>query len=863
MVSATATSTKNTIRRFNPTEIFPKDGLRINSTTLRDWQQSVASGREATAHMERTAQYLKLYNESLADNYPGAAEAGGGTVPRMDVTVRNEDMYEHVAKLKAQLPNSPLMALIRSDAGGGMEEVAKDVLESYLINYHKAGIDVFRNFHALNDPNAFVRVAKALYKTKEANGTQAHFQAAYSYATNPDEPIVYNARTPVTFFKRLVARLREEAIHDGLDEKAYLPHSFVIKDPSGVLDNEMAGGITRIVKKAMRDGELPELPFGIHTHNQMGRAERAYEAAAIEGANFIDCAPSEGGYGAQPSMTKLAQQLGGEDGAAIGFKNKADYDAAVDALKNVDKLSGAILQSHDPDVRQNAPDPTVEDHCIAGGQASLARAEVKANLLKGKPEGTVITREQIDAFMTKAKAIMPKVRKELGVPCLVTPVADYIFREAARRINAIENIDKAIAQETNPEKTAELRKARENVDKKDFYCGYRRIMTGEMGPTMEPVDAERQKQAMLERIEIRLGRAVEDKSKHKGIKQSGALIELRDMMMEISKPVREQERFEKVSDRIEEIKYLKEHEGLLFMDHKLQALENEHSTLKAGEAERKEKIGLYNEFLKTRSDELVKKIDDWMDEKKKDPSAKPGPLVQYYLDAVAKMPSLKQLQVYMGENQDTKEAIAPLGKMETIRLIKSASYTSVPIAELLPDGLPIATNRLKELAKKGEYKLPDNEQRLQEDATTGRMLRDPHAANPDGLVHAYFQRRDGLAPTQKKETPTYVGIATFDSSITADALEAELIKTLLSEGKNIGHTVSALNVQVTQMNDDQDMPRHQIKISGIQNPMAFGHGIIQKKIKELGGELTAFSHLLKMQHGVKDGAGGAVGGSVG
>lgn len=779
------------IHRLKPERIFPTEGVRVNGTALRDWQQSVASGRESPLHMSRVAPHLEQYHQSLTDNFPGVEEVGGGTVPRMDLSVRNEDPFEHVAKLKELLPTTPLMALIRSDAGAGMEEVAPDVLETYLLNYHKTGIDVFRNFHALNDPRAFVRVAQILHKTAEINGTPAHFQAAYSYATDGQDGEngtgVYNSRTPVTFFMKLVEVLRSQAGKDGLAPDAYLPHSFVIKDPSGVLTPKMATLITSEVKAAQDRGELPRLPFGIHTHNQMGHAAETCKAAIAAGANFVDCAPAPGGLGAQPPISAMVEALGGGDGAALGFADPASFEAARGKLAVVDQLSDSILKAHDPDVRQNKPDPTVPSHCIAGGQASVARAEVKAMLQKRASEGTVVSAEEVDQFMNKVKGRMPEVRKELGMPCLVTPVADYIFREAARRENG-----------GNPDK--------------DFYCGYRRIMTGEMGPTKEPVHAGKQEQALLERLENRLDRAVSVKARRPEVKASGALAELRDVMLEYSQPARDQERFEELNNRVTEMKAL----GVPATD-----LERQREALASGVDQRREAIGRYNAFLEIQTAELAQSVHD---------AANDNPLVRRYHEIVEKSPKLQALNLPAEDN---------------IRLIKSASYTSLPLALLLPPGMEPARNELEHLAIAGKYVIPGDRERFNLDAALGRMLRDPYALDPDKIAREYFQRRDGLAPATAANTGKshFEASAQFNAPVSTARLVQKISDAFIAQER----WDAAANIEVLPAEKGaKESDSFTLRIRGVEDPMHLGVPIIRDVIRTLNKNDTAPSQAVDL-----------------
>lgn len=152
--------------------------------------------------------------------------------------------FEGLRALTSLMPNTPTSCLIRSNSLNSMNSQPADVIDSFIKLSIDAGMNVFTNFDANNDPRNHVAVAEAVHK----HG--GHYQAALSWAVYHPDPTIYNPKWVVSWFRRIVKDLS--------------PHSLYVKDPSGVLTPEMAGVLAREIKAA-----FPDLPLLFHTHYQV------------------------------------------------------------------------------------------------------------------------------------------------------------------------------------------------------------------------------------------------------------------------------------------------------------------------------------------------------------------------------------------------------------------------------------------------------------------------------------------------------------------------------------------------------------------------------------------------------------------
>jgi len=227
--------------------------------------------------------------------------------------------------------------LFRSTAINSMSNLPHDVIDAFIQQSCEAGMNVFTNFDAHNDPRNHKQVAEGVRK----HG--GHYQAALSWAVYNADPSIYNVQWAVDFFRECVAMGA---------------HSLYVKDPSGVLTPEMAGCLARQVKEA-----FPTLPLVFHTHYQTGYGYMSYLEAVKNGANGVECSLGFPDGAGQPFGLTMLRTF--ED---MGFHTGNPDKVAMNKLSEFCKQMRPLYAQANV---MKTPDISVETSGIAGGQRSI------------------------------------------------------------------------------------------------------------------------------------------------------------------------------------------------------------------------------------------------------------------------------------------------------------------------------------------------------------------------------------------------------------------------------------------------------------------------------------------------------------
>ena len=311
-----------------------------------------------------------------------AMEVWGGAT--FDVCVRylNEDPWERLREIKKRLKKTPTQMLLRGQNLVAYRHYADDVVELFVKLAHKNGVDRFRVFDALND-------VRNLQKSIEvAKSVGAHVQGAISYTVSPVHTIEYYLE-----FARQLVEL-------GVD-------SICIKDMAGLLTPKMAYELVRELKKKF------SLPVQVHTHCTAGLCTMALLAAAEAGADVLDTAISPFASGtSQPPFEAIYYSLS-------EYRNLPPLD--WDRVSFLVSHFKAVRERHrEHDVNMRYVDYRILSSQVPGGMYS--------NLIKQLSE-----QGMLDKLPEVLKEI-PKVRKELGYPPLVTPVSQIVGVQAVLNV---------------------------------------------------------------------------------------------------------------------------------------------------------------------------------------------------------------------------------------------------------------------------------------------------------------------------------------------------------------------------------------------------------------------------------------------
>ena len=118
--------------------------IRLTETVLRDGQQSQIATRMSTEDM------LPIL-ETLDQAGFHALEVWGGATFDSCIRFLNEDPWERLRQIRAAVKDTKLQMLLRGQNLLGYRNYADDVVRLFVEKSVQNGIDIIREFDALND----------------------------------------------------------------------------------------------------------------------------------------------------------------------------------------------------------------------------------------------------------------------------------------------------------------------------------------------------------------------------------------------------------------------------------------------------------------------------------------------------------------------------------------------------------------------------------------------------------------------------------------------------------------------------------------------------------------------------------------
>lgn len=349
--------------------------VKITDTSLRDAHQSLLATRMRTEDMLAIAEKIDRVGYWSVEMWGGAT---------FDSCLRflKQDPWERIRVLKNAMPNTKLQMLLRGQNIVGYRHYPDDVVEKFVEIAHKNGIDVFRIFDALND----VRNMKTAQKTVKKLGAIA--ECCICYTISP----VHNTGMYVNM---------------ALELEAMGSDTLCIKDMAGLLSPAQALELVSILKENI------SIPIHLHCHDSSGMASAAYLKGIEAGAEIIDTAIS--------SLSKGTSQPPTE--TFVAMLRDTPYDTGLDLTRLGE------IKDHFTKVRKKyriyeskftGVDTDVLQFQIPGGMMSnLVKQLSDQNAVDKLPE---VLRE------------VPKVRRELGYPPLVTPTSQIVGTQATLNV---------------------------------------------------------------------------------------------------------------------------------------------------------------------------------------------------------------------------------------------------------------------------------------------------------------------------------------------------------------------------------------------------------------------------------------------
>ncbi|MDE7254092.1 MAG: oxaloacetate decarboxylase subunit alpha [Acetatifactor sp.] len=356
-----------------------KKPIKITETVLRDAHQSLIATRMPTSLM------LPIVEKMDKVGYHSVECWGGAT---FDASLRflKEDPWDRLRKLRDGFKNTKLQMLFRGQNILGYRPYADDVVDAFVEKSIANGIDIIRIFDCLNYMPNLQEAVNATNKIKSREG-RGHAQVALSYTLGDAYTLEYWAD---------MAKKIEEM---GAD-------SICIKDMAGLLVPYRATELISAMK------ENTKLPIQLHTHYTSGVASMTYLKAVEAGVDVIDTAMSPFAMGtSQPATEVMVETFRGTP-YDTGFDQDllaeiADYFAPYreECLKS-GLLSPKVLGVNIKTLLYQVP----------GGMLSNMVSQLKEQNAEDK------YREVLEEI--------PRVRKDLGEPPLVTPSSQIVGTQA-------------------------------------------------------------------------------------------------------------------------------------------------------------------------------------------------------------------------------------------------------------------------------------------------------------------------------------------------------------------------------------------------------------------------------------------------
>ncbi|MCF6431724.1 pyruvate carboxylase [Leisingera sp. MMG026] len=321
--------------------------LLLTDTTMRDGHQSLLATRMRSIDMIKVA---PAYAQNLSQLF--SVECWGGAT--FDVAYRflQECPWQRLRDLRERMPNVMTQMLLRASNGVGYTNYPDNVVQEFVRQAAKTGVDVFRVFDSLNwVENMRVAMDAVVESGKVCEGT-----ICYTGDILDPNRAKYDLKYYVGMAKEL---------------EAAGAHVLGLKDMAGLLKPAAARQLVKALKEEVG------LPVHFHTHDTSGIAGATILAAADAGVDAVDAAMDAfSGGTSQPCLGSIVE----------GLRN-TDRDTGID-IAAVREISGYWEQ-----VRAQyaafesglaAPASEVYLHEMPGGQFTNLKAQARSLGLEEK-----------------------------------------------------------------------------------------------------------------------------------------------------------------------------------------------------------------------------------------------------------------------------------------------------------------------------------------------------------------------------------------------------------------------------------------------------------------------------------------------
>ncbi|HET7753712.1 MAG TPA: pyruvate carboxylase [Anaeromyxobacteraceae bacterium] len=319
--------------------VLAQKRLLVTDTTWRDAHQSLLATRVRSYDLLQIAPATARVAAGLF-----SLEAWGGAT--FDVCQRflKEDPWKRLHDLRAAVPNVLLQMLLRGSNAVGYTNYPDNVVERFVEEAARGGVDVFRVFDSLNWTKGMRVAMEAVRRSGKV------CEAAVCYTGDITDP--KRDKYPLRYYVDLAKELQ-----------AMGAHFLAIKDMAGLLKPFAARKLVAALKQEVG------LPIHLHTHDTSSFGGATLLEAAQAGVDVVDAALSPlSGLTAQPNLNTLVACLAG-----------TEWDTGLDrrGLQELADYWETVREWYAPfESGLRAGTAEVYEHEIPGGQYSNFKPQV-------------------------------------------------------------------------------------------------------------------------------------------------------------------------------------------------------------------------------------------------------------------------------------------------------------------------------------------------------------------------------------------------------------------------------------------------------------------------------------------------------
>ena len=375
--------------------------IKVTDTTLRDAHQSLFATRFNNSTISKLAPLLDKVGYDVLEVWGGAT---------FDSCIRylNEDPWDRLKMVRRLAPNTNLSMLIRGANLVGYRHYSKEIINEFIALSADFGIDIFRLFDALNDPGNLETASKAIKNENK------HLQLTMCYSTGESGKL--ETKSTEIYTLDYYVNLAKTFVKMGAD-------SLCIKDMAGLLSPYDAYMLITELKNNI------SIPIQLHNHYTSGLASMTQLKAIEAGVDGVDtCISTVAQKTSQPAIEPLLKTFISNNST---FKTNINFDE-ITKIEQILEEEVKKYTSYSINTKFSNIDSGVLTHQIPGGMISNLTSQLNQNNNLSK--------------LPQVLNEIPKVRKDLGMPPLVTPISQMVGAQAVSNVmtKSYENISEQV-----------------------------------------------------------------------------------------------------------------------------------------------------------------------------------------------------------------------------------------------------------------------------------------------------------------------------------------------------------------------------------------------------------------------------------